>query len=75
MPMSASSPTAAERLEIALELADLAEEMMLQNLRREHPHESEEQVLARLDAWMRTRPGAEHGDSEGRPVAWPRRPA
>jgi len=24
-------------------------------------------------AWLRTRPGAEHGDGWGRPIRWPRR--
>jgi Rv0078B-related antitoxin len=65
--------TPAEKLRIALDLADLAQRMMLQRLRRLHPHETESEVLDRLQRWMRTRPGAEHGDCEGRLIPWPRR--
>jgi hypothetical protein len=25
-----------------------------------------------LVAWLRDRPGAEHGDAAGRPIPWPR---
>lgn len=71
--VSAPSTTPAERLRIALDLADLAQRMMLHKLRRDHPDEGEDEVLVRLERWMRTRPGAEHGDSAGRPIPWPRR--
>jgi hypothetical protein len=27
-----------------------------------------------VGAWLRERPGAEHGDSAGRPCSFPRRP-
>jgi hypothetical protein len=64
--------TPARRLEIALELADLAVEMYEAKLRRDHPSLSDAEVLRRLAEWRRTRPGAEHGDAEGRPVTWPR---
>jgi Rv0078B-related antitoxin len=74
LPQSnAPSPTPAQKLRIALDLADLAERMMLQKLRRQHPEATESELDARLQSWMRTRPGAEHGDCVGRPVAWPRR--
>jgi hypothetical protein len=46
---------------------------MRQNLRREHPDESEVQIEERLRAWLHHRPGAEFGDCEGRRVAWPRK--
>ncbi|MBC8072667.1 MAG: hypothetical protein IAG13_30385 [Deltaproteobacteria bacterium] len=70
---NAHSPTPAQKLRIALDLADLAERMMLQKLRRQHPQASESELHGRLQIWMRTRPGAEHGDCVGRLVAWPRR--
>lgn len=65
--------TPAQRLEQALELADLAEEMMRLKLRRDHPAASEEEIEHLLDEWFLDRPGAEHGDAEGIPVTLPRR--
>jgi hypothetical protein len=69
------SETAARRLEIALDLADLAPEIYEAKVRREAPGLSDAEVAKRVTAWLRTRPGAEDGDAEGRPVAWPRRDA
>lgn len=65
----ASSP--AERLRTALEMCDAGVEMMRLNLRRRFPEEGNEQIAARLSAWLRERPGAEHGDAPGRAVPWP----
>ncbi len=64
---------AAARLKTALELADLAAEMMECRLRREYPEASEEELQRRLAGWYQARPGALHGDGVGRPVDWPRR--
>jgi len=64
---------AAERLDIALDLAELAEEMVECRIRREHPEASDEDVERALGAWYATRSGALHGDGDGRPVPWPRR--
>ena len=64
--------TAARRLEIALDLADLAVEMYEMKVRREEPTLTSEQVAARVAGWRRSRPGAEDGDGQGRRVAWPR---
>ena len=64
--------TAAERLEQALELADLAEEMLLLRLRREHPDASPDEIEQMVQAWYLLRPGAEHGDAVGQRVAIPR---
>jgi len=41
-------------------------------LRRRFPDETEEQIAARLQAWMFERPGAEFGDAEGEQGTWPR---
>jgi hypothetical protein len=60
-------------LRIAFDLADTAQKMVLQRMRREHPEETDAAHMARLQCWIRTRPGAEHGDCTGRPIAWPRR--
>lgn len=62
---------AAEHLEDALELADLAERMVRTRLRREHPGWSEDELDARVLAWLHERPGAEHGDAEGVAVTPP----
>lgn len=55
------------RLRQALELFDEGMALMRQNLRRRHPQATEEEIERRLHAWLRTRPGAEHGDGWGRP--------
>ncbi|MEX1364386.1 MAG: hypothetical protein AB1Z98_14765 [Nannocystaceae bacterium] len=51
-----------------VQLADLAVRVMRQNLRRRHPDESDQEIEERLRAWVRARPGAEHGDCDGRPI-------
>jgi hypothetical protein len=56
----------------ALELYELAERMLEQRLRREHPEWSLADVDAEIERWLLRRPGAEFGDGVGRPVAWPR---
>ena len=61
------------RLATALELADLAAEMVECRLRREYPEASAEELNRRLAEWYQERPGALLGDGVGRPVAWPRR--
>lgn len=63
---------ALERFRIALELADLAEQMMRQKLRRQNPGADEAQIERMLDDWLARRPGAEFGDAEGIPVTLPR---
>jgi transposase len=67
-----ASEVAAARLRMAFELFETGLDMMRQKLRREHPEWTEAQVEARLVEWLRERPGAEHGDAEGRPGRWPR---
>ncbi len=64
--------TAAERLRIAFELHSFAEAMVRQNWSRRHPGASDEEMEAAVAAWLEKRPGAEHGDCEGRPIPWPR---
>jgi hypothetical protein len=70
----AAESAAAERMRIALELAELAEAMLRQRLRRDRQGITEDEIDALVQAWREHRPGAEHGDAEGTPVAWPRRP-
>jgi hypothetical protein len=61
----------AARLRTTFDLCALGESMRRAQLRREHPDASEAELEALLVAWLQTRPGAEHGDSWGRPVPWP----
>ncbi|MDQ3033297.1 MAG: hypothetical protein M3Y87_12835 [Myxococcota bacterium] len=63
----------AERLQIAFELAELAEELQRGRLRRRLPDASDDEIERLVELWYRTRPGAEHGDAEGRPIEWPLR--
>ena len=69
----ATSATPADRLRLALDLADFAERMLRQRLHREHPELSADDVERQIDAWYQRRPGAIHGDAEGTPGSWPRR--
>lgn len=66
--MSVMETDEAARLRMALEMFDDGVALMRQNLRRADPEASEEEIEQRLRAWLRERPGAEHGDSAGRPV-------
>jgi hypothetical protein len=54
-----------ENLRIALDLLDDAEQLVRQRLRRTTPM-SEEEIEARVLAWLHERPGAEYGDAPGR---------
>ncbi|MFW5925373.1 MAG: hypothetical protein ACOCV4_04355 [Myxococcota bacterium] len=65
---------AAARLRTALDLFEAGVAMMRQKLRREHPDAPAEEIQRRLGRWLHTRPGAEHGDAEGRPIAPPSPP-
>lgn len=58
----------AARLRMALELFEDGVALQRQNLRRAHPDASDEEIAQLLRAWLRERPGAEHGDAVGRPV-------
>jgi hypothetical protein len=71
--LDSDAETPAERLRVAFELVDVAERMLRQRVRRESPSISEDDLEARVRAWYEQRPGAEFGDGEGTPVAWPRR--
>jgi hypothetical protein len=72
---SSKDPAAiAERFGLALDLFATGEALVRQRICREHPDLSQVEVEARLVAWLESRPGAEHGDADGRPVQWPRMP-
>lgn len=71
MANEASELTPAERFRVALELFEDGVRLMEQNLRREHPDASDDEIEEKLRAWLRHRTGAEHGDCIGRPIEWP----
>ncbi len=56
-----------DKLRAAFELHEVGVALMRQNLRRRHPGESDKAIDELLTDWLRTRPGAEHGDAAGRP--------
>jgi len=66
VPEAPLSPAAA--LRVAFDLADAGTDMMRMSLLRRNPEASGEAVEAMLRDWLHRRPGAEHGDSWGRPV-------
>lgn len=55
------------RLRVALELHELGRQMQRQRLRRERPHATDAELDEAIGAWLRERPGAEHGDAIGSP--------
>ncbi|MGH9462671.1 MAG: hypothetical protein ACRD1X_15760 [Vicinamibacteria bacterium] len=60
----------AERFRLTLDLFQSGVEMKRQSLLREFPDLTEEELDARLKAWLQDRPGAEHGDCSGKPGRW-----
>ncbi len=64
----AHDSTPARRFQVALELYALGEAVQRQNLRREFPRASPDEIEHKLTQWLRTRPGAEHGDAVGTPA-------
>jgi hypothetical protein len=51
-----------------LDLFQTGIDLMRQNLRRRHPEAAEQELDRLLGEWLRERPGAEAGDSPGRPL-------
>ena len=66
-----SAEALAARLRTVLDLCELGESVRRAQLRREHPDATDEEIEGLLVVWLQTRPGAEHGDSWGRPISWP----
>ncbi|MGQ0842511.1 MAG: hypothetical protein ACT4QF_00110 [Sporichthyaceae bacterium] len=57
--------TAAQRLQLALELHDLGMSMYRARLHREQPEATEEDLDEQVRAWLRRRPSGEVGDMPG----------
>ncbi|QQS01989.1 MAG: hypothetical protein IPK37_06330 [Austwickia sp.] len=62
--MPASTPR--DRLLMALQMADLGEQMVRARLARDHPELDEHRVRESAARWRRDRPDAPHGDCPGR---------
>jgi len=56
----------ASSLAVTLDLYETGVALMRQNLRRQFPDADDRDIDRRLQEWLRRRPGAEHGDAEGR---------
>ena len=57
-----------DAFQATLDLFNTGVELMRQNLRRQYPQATEDVIDRRLSEWLLERPGAEFGDSAGRPV-------
>jgi hypothetical protein len=62
----------AERLRLAFELADLAERMLRQRLRRDQAELTDAEIEARVDAWYERPPAPCDGAADHAAVSWPR---
>lgn len=62
-------PDVLRRMQIAFELYEVAEQMKRQNILRQNPKATEEEIEEGIRKWLHHRPGAEHGDAEGRPAS------
>jgi hypothetical protein len=56
------------KLRLALDLFDTGEAMIRQRLRRLHPDWTPARIEEAVGRWLHERPGAEAGDSVGRPA-------
>lgn len=57
----------ARRMQQAFDMFDAGVSIMRARLRRDHPNADDEEIGRLVRVWLRTRPGAEYGDAEGRP--------
>jgi hypothetical protein len=70
---AATQLSPAQKLAMSLDMFSYGCDVMRENLRRQNPRADDAIIEALLQAWLRTRPGAELGDGVGRPASWPRR--
>jgi hypothetical protein len=66
--MSANFRSIPDAFRATLDLFEAGLDLMRQNLRRNHPAASDEEIERLLGEWLVHRPGAEFGDCPGRPV-------
>ena len=65
---SSTSQSAAAAFRTTLDLFETGLRLMRQNLRRDHPEATEQEIDRQLREWLHRRPGAESGDCSGRLV-------
>ena len=70
--MEPAERTPSTGLAIAIDLLEFSLLMRAERHRCEHPEEGVDEVDAVVQAWELDRPGAPHGDADGRSVPWPR---
>lgn len=66
-PTEAEAEAMARRMREAFDMFDAGVSMMRARLRREQPDADDQEIDRVVRVWLRTRPGAEYGDAEGRP--------
>jgi Rv0078B-related antitoxin len=66
--MASTSQSAAAAFRATLDLFETGLRLMRQNLRRNHPEATEQEIDRQLRQWLHHRPGAEPGDCPGRLV-------
>lgn len=66
--MSSTPPSLADVFRTTLDLFESGLDLMRQNLRRNHPAATDEEIDRLLGEWLLERPGAQSGDCPGRPV-------
>lgn len=71
--MRSGPPSAHDAFRTTLDLFEGGLALMRQNLRRAQTDATDEEIDHRLREWLRLRPGAEEGDSSGRPADLSRR--
>jgi hypothetical protein len=57
-------------LRLAFDLFEAAESLLRQNILRELPESTEQEIETKIIAWLQDRPGAPHGDGPGIPRPW-----
>jgi hypothetical protein len=61
----------AAKLRFSLAMSEDGFAMKRQQLRRRNPDADEGEIDRLFRLWLQDRPGAEFGDSSGRPITWP----
>ncbi|MCY7417653.1 MAG: hypothetical protein LH650_04000 [Chloroflexi bacterium] len=57
----------ATRMRQAFDMFEAGVSMQRAHYKHDHPDATDEEIARLIRLWLRTRPGAEHGDAEGRP--------
>jgi hypothetical protein len=68
VPTTPTTPSAANAFRTTLDLFETGLGLMRQNLRRDRPDATDQEIERRLNQWLQDRPGAAFGDCPGRRV-------